>query len=719
MTRYIVSLCPRTGGQDILFQLDEKNRRIHKMKSVSKKIIALALAVIMTLSLSAVAFADSSVAFATSPLDDGYFSIIGVDVGVADDGILTVPAVSVQDGAEYPIASVDDFALSYNEVDDTVAFLADVTELVIEDGVKSIGEYAFMGMPALTKVTFKGDVELGNGAFKECALLEQVVFEGDAKIGDFAFAGCTALETIETAEGKSYDCTKSALEDTLWFTNYTVDYVTLGTTLVWYKGADEKVVLPLNITAIGTSAFEGNTTLKEVVFNKYIDTIDDRAFADCTALEKVVLSNDGEIKNIGSEVFAGTPFYEDFAGEFFIFEGTLVKYMGEDVEHVIIPKTVKAIAPDAFLGCYKYNEQDGYTFVISSIFVPASVTEFGEDCFVLAKFSEDEKYSPRIYAFAGTPAMEALTEAGYLVSAMENKKGDLDNDGKITAADARIALRLAVGLEEMTDSLAYAADIDGDNKVTAADARILLRIAVGLEDYTIDALMDIPTTKYEVLATYENALKQAAKKNVGYYKTVSNKIAASDICKIHSDKLLGVAQKNSVNQKYQYLANNQTAIDALPVITLQDTSLLKNAKCVAVDGKYHITLKFYDVQNCCLTADDSEYKGSAPYFASMIPTVTGDVFYNALAANKWWKFVGNDDNTTINCVRKYALRYTEPTINAIIDVATGMPEYIELKVGYDFALDGRINGIDVSSNGFKTGDATISRLDSVIYNNFG
>lgn len=691
------------------------------MKSVSKKLMALILAVVMTLSFCATAFADSAVVFETAPLEDaeGYFSILSIIEASAEDGILTIPAVSVEADMSYPVCAVDDYCVSNSMDDDVIAFLETVTEIVIEDGVKSIGEYAFQGMPALTKVTFKGDVELGKGAFKDCALLEKVVFEGNADIDKFAFEGCSALETIATADGKTYNCDKSALEGTLWLDNYTVDYVTLGTTLIWYKGADEKVVLPLNITAIGDSAFAGNTAVKEIVLNKYVDTIGEKAFENCTALENIVFSLDGEIKSIAADAFTGTAFMDNYKGEFFVVEGTLIKYMGEDVEHVVIPNTVKAIAPDAFLGCYKYNEQDGYTFVISSIFVPASVTEFGEDCFVLAKFSEEEKYSPRIYAFAGTPAMEALTKAGYLVTSMDYKKGDLDNDGKISAADARIALRLAVGLDEMTDSLAYAADIDGDNKVTAADARLLLRIAVGLEDYSIDDLMNIPTSKYEVVATYENALKQAAKKNVGYYKTVSNKIVASDINKAHADKILSVAQKNSENQKYQYLANNQTAIDGLPKVTIQDTSLLKNAKCVAVDGKYHITLKFFDVQNCYLTKEDSEYKGSAPYFASMIPTVTGDVFYNAISANKWWKFVGNDDNTTLNCVRKYELRYTEPTVNAIIDIATGMPEYIELKVGYNFAVDGRVNGLDISSEGFKTGDATVSRLDSVVYNNFG
>ncbi|MBQ6023211.1 MAG: dockerin type I repeat-containing protein [Clostridia bacterium] len=61
--------------------------------------------------------------------------------------------------------------------------------------------------------------------------------------------------------------------------------------------------------------------------------------------------------------------------------------------------------------------------------------------------------------------------------------GDIDNDNKITASDARLALRRAVDLEDYAEGSPefLACDIDKDGKVTAGDARIILRIAVDLE----------------------------------------------------------------------------------------------------------------------------------------------------------------------------------------------------------------------------------------------
>ncbi len=59
--------------------------------------------------------------------------------------------------------------------------------------------------------------------------------------------------------------------------------------------------------------------------------------------------------------------------------------------------------------------------------------------------------------------------------------GDVDFDGRISAADARLALRISAFLHSPTNEEAIAADINSDNSVTASDARQILRISAGLE----------------------------------------------------------------------------------------------------------------------------------------------------------------------------------------------------------------------------------------------
>ena len=52
----------------------------------------------------------------------------------------------------------------------------------------------------------------------------------------------------------------------------------------------------------------------------------------------------------------------------------------------------------------------------------------------------------------------------------------------MTAADARMILRNAVGLEALDRSQLLLADMDFSGDVSAADARMALRAAVGLEE---------------------------------------------------------------------------------------------------------------------------------------------------------------------------------------------------------------------------------------------
>lgn len=58
---------------------------------------------------------------------------------------------------------------------------------------------------------------------------------------------------------------------------------------------------------------------------------------------------------------------------------------------------------------------------------------------------------------------------------------DLNGDGMVTAADARITLRASASLEDIDILQFFAADVDSNQKITAADARAILRIAAGLE----------------------------------------------------------------------------------------------------------------------------------------------------------------------------------------------------------------------------------------------
>lgn len=61
-------------------------------------------------------------------------------------------------------------------------------------------------------------------------------------------------------------------------------------------------------------------------------------------------------------------------------------------------------------------------------------------------------------------------------------KGDVNNDGKVTASDARSILRVSAKLETLAGQAKNNADVNGDGDIDAADSRIALRISANLEE---------------------------------------------------------------------------------------------------------------------------------------------------------------------------------------------------------------------------------------------
>ena len=65
---------------------------------------------------------------------------------------------------------------------------------------------------------------------------------------------------------------------------------------------------------------------------------------------------------------------------------------------------------------------------------------------------------------------------------MRCKLGDVNADGTLTAADARLVLRYTADLITFNDYQKFVADVTGNgNSVTAADARLIMNAAAGLE----------------------------------------------------------------------------------------------------------------------------------------------------------------------------------------------------------------------------------------------
>ncbi len=178
-------------------------------------------------------------------------------------------------------------------------------KVVIPEGLlfTQIGQFAFSNYNYIPKDLAAGDVindedpdatkiaYIGNDFIKEV-----VIPEGVESIGPYAFAGLTALErvvlpsTLETIEyGAFFGCTKLTevvgLEHVKLINKYA------------FQNCDISNDLHLdNIHAVGDYAFAGNKNLSSVSFSKTLSSIGERAFAADTSLVSFDTSMSGNVK---------------------------------------------------------------------------------------------------------------------------------------------------------------------------------------------------------------------------------------------------------------------------------------------------------------------------------------------------------------------------------------------------------------------------------------
>ena len=127
-----------------------------------------------------------------------------------------------------------------------------VTSIVIEEGVTSIGDYAFENCDNLTSITIPGNVEsIGESAFYSCDNLTDVTLQDGVKsIGDAAFIWCNNLTNI---------------------------------------------VLPNSITSIGDWAFKDCTSLTSIKIPSSVTSIHD-PFYNCFSLKTISLDCNSPLK---------------------------------------------------------------------------------------------------------------------------------------------------------------------------------------------------------------------------------------------------------------------------------------------------------------------------------------------------------------------------------------------------------------------------------------
>ena len=250
-----------------------------------------------------------------------------------------------------------------------------IKSVIIENGVTSIGGYAFYGCTGLTSVTIPDSVtSIGDSAFYNTAWYNnqpdgliyagKVVYkykgtmpantsieikEGTKGIASYAFYDCENLTSITIPDSVT-SIGNYAFYNTAWYNNLPDGLIYAGKVAYKYKGtmpADTSIVIKEGTKGIAGSAFSGCKNLTSVTISDSVTSIGSWAFFYCTGLTSVTIGNG--VKSIGRSAFCCC----------------------KGLTSVTIPDSVTSIGDSAFSDCES----------LTSVTIPGSVTSISRDVF--------------------------------------------------------------------------------------------------------------------------------------------------------------------------------------------------------------------------------------------------------------------------------------------------------------------------------------------------